>query len=129
MAGDGLRLFALDVDMLEEVDGDRLRAELSELDREGEGEAECDRNDFFFFFFLSGGDETVELTPPLAVVDTVSRRLDAPPTDVGFRCTDSAVVEVLLLTLGSSSSCSVDGYRCASKWLWPVVREYDLKWD
>ena len=66
--------FALDVDMLESVDGERLRAELSELDREGEGEAECERSDFFFFFFLSGGDDTVELTPPLAVVETVSRR-------------------------------------------------------
>lgn len=115
--------------MFDEVDGDRLRAELNELDREGEGEAECERNDFFFFFFLSGGDDTVELTPPLAVVDTVSRLLEAPPTEEAFRWANDVVVEVLLLTLGSSSNCSVDGYRCASKWVWLLVLEYDLKWD
>ena len=109
--------------MLESVDGERLRAELSELDREGEGEAECERSDFFFFFFLSGGDDTVELTPPLAVVETVSRRLDAPPTDEAVRCADIVVVEVLLLTLGSSSNCSVDGYRWPSKWVWLLVLE------
>jgi hypothetical protein len=93
------------VDIFEEELGDWLLVELNELERDGDGDAEWDRNDFFFFFFFRGfkwgGDETVELTPPLVVVTDVIRR-DAEPL-----CVDD-VEEVLLLTF-VSSSCSEDG--------------------